>query len=225
MAKKATQAKAATQVIDLTQGEQGVASREAASVRELQHEQALAAQVAEEQPVIGDGVMASTTAQGVQRTLTFTATTPGERGSTVFSHHGVELHVGNISHDGLLYLLTLGYTTSLTQVNAGEAKALRDEGIPEDEIKHRLRANMEERAGKIASGTIGSRVASATPKDADTKLLHTLAWAAIQRSNAKRGLADPKGSDKALAIARFLETPAGAAVRGQADAMAALDLD
>lgn len=158
----------------------------------------------------------------LERTLGWTA----ESRTLKHESTGIELDIASIAPAGLLYLIRLGYTTSLTQVNAGKAsEAEGDTKNPATPFYKRAAA----RADRIMHGTVrgggGNGGNSASPRDADTKLLHTLAWAAIQRSNKKRGLPDAKGTDKPLAIARFLLTPAGAAVAQQAEAMAALDLD
>ena len=46
-----------------------------------------------------------------------------------FAFHGCKVDVSSISKAGLLYLLRLGFTTSLTQCNAGVASAGKEEGL------------------------------------------------------------------------------------------------
>jgi hypothetical protein len=142
----------------------------------------------------------------------------------VLKAHDCNVDISSINEDGLRYLLVLGFTTSLTQCNAGVATAARELGKSDVEVQAELAANRQERLQKICAGTIGSRVAG--PKiSADDKLLRDFAWAAITREYAKAAKPLPKDKGaKNSEIDALLAGPRGDVIRRQVEAFT-VDLD
>jgi len=133
---------------------------------------------------------------------------PGE--DREFEFHGAKVDVSSITPAGLIYLIGLGYTTSLTQCNAGVATAMRDEGRSADEIAEKLAANREARLQKICDGTIAVRGGgSGSPrKDLEQRLLEDVAWSALQVIYARNKAKLPsKAGEKAKAISDYLSIP------------------
>ena len=127
-----------------------------------------------------------------------------------FAFHGCKVDVSSISKAGLLYLLRLGFTTSLTQCNAGVASAGKEEGLLPQAINASLVANREERLQKICDGTIGQRApgtGGGSRKTLDEKILNDLAWSTLtviyNRNKAKL----PVGPSRAVAISDYLAKP------------------
>ena len=140
----------------------------------------------------------------------FTVTLDFPAAARKFAFHGCKVDVSSISKAGLLYLLRLGFTTSLTQCNAGVASAGKEEGLKPEQINASLVANREERLQKICDGTIGQRApgtGGGSRKTLDEKILHDLAWSTLtviyNRNKAKL----PVGPARAVAISDYLAKP------------------
>ena len=128
----------------------------------------------------------------------------------VFACHGHKVDVSSISKAGLLYLLRLGFSTSLTQCNAGVASAGKEAGLKPEEISASLVANREERLQKICDGTIGQRAPSTgggSRKTLDEKILHDLAWSALTLIYTRNKAKLPVGPARAVAIFDYLAKP------------------
>jgi len=126
-----------------------------------------------------------------------------------FAFHGCKVDVSSITKAGLLYLLRLGFTTSLTQCNAGVASAGKEEGLKPEQISAKLVANREERLQKICDGTIGTRAAGTAPrgKTLDEKILNDLAWSALTVIYSRNGTKLPTGASRSVAISDYLAKP------------------
>jgi hypothetical protein len=128
--------------------------------------------------------------------------------SRTLEFHGVKVDISSIVPAGLIYLIGLGYSTSLTQCNAGVATAMRDEGKSQAEIDKALAENREERCQKICDGSITKRGGGQPKKALDSKLLDDMAWAGLQVIYKRNGAALPnKPGEKAVAIANYLTIP------------------
>ncbi len=153
---------------------------------------------------------ATTTESPAQRGEDFAVTLDFPAAQRAFSFHGCKVDVSSISKAGLLYLLRLGFTTSLTQCNAGVASAGKEEGLKPEQINASLVANREERLQKICDGTIGQRApgtGGGSRKTLDEKILNDLAWSTLtviyNRNKAKL----PVGPSRAVAISDYLAKP------------------
>ena len=153
---------------------------------------------------------ATTTESPAQRGEDFAVTLDFPAAARKFARHGCMVDVSSISKAGLLYLLRLGFSTSLTQCNAGVASAGKEAGLLPQEINATLVANRKERLQKICDGTIGQRAPSTgggSRKTLDEKILHDLAWSTLtviyNRNKAKL----PVGPARAVAIFDYLAKP------------------
>jgi hypothetical protein len=166
-----------------------------------------------------------TQAPPVSSEITFSTTLGFTQAESEMEFHGTKVDISSITPAGLKYLIGLGFTTSLTQCNAGQATAMREEGIPKDESELRLKANREARLQKICDGTIAQRGGSGAPKrDLEAKLLADMAWSGIQIAYGRTGAKLPTAAgEKALAIARWLEAP-GNRAKAQAQVTAMLSI-
>ena len=128
-----------------------------------------------------------------------------------FARHGCVVDVSSISKAGLHYLLRLGFSTSLTQCNAGVASAGKEAGLLPQEINASLVANREERLQKICDGTIGQRApgtgGGGSRKTLDEKILHDLAWSALTVIYSRNKAKLPVGPARAVAIFDYLAKP------------------
>jgi hypothetical protein len=130
-----------------------------------------------------------------------------------FTFHGAKVDVSSIKPEGLKYLIGLGFTTSLTQCNAGRATAMKEEGLPQAEIDSTLAANRDARLQKICDGSIaakgGGTGGGGGPRKAlDARLLEDMAWAGLQAIYSRNKAKLPKpGAEKAKAIADYLSLP------------------
>ena len=127
-----------------------------------------------------------------------------------FACHGRKVDVSSISKAGLLYLLRLGFSTSLTQCNAGVASAGKEEGLKPEQINASLVANREERLQKICDGTIGQRApgtGGGSRKTLDEKILNDLAWSILTVIYNRNMAKLPVGTDRAAAISAYLARP------------------
>lgn len=146
----------------------------------------------------------------VEETAGYAVTLDFPAAQREFSFHGCKVDISSISKAGLLYLLRLGFTTSLTQCNAGVASAGKEEGLKPEVINASLVKNREERLQKICDGTIGVRASGTggSRKNLDEKLLADLAWSALQSIYARNNAKLPtKAEEKAFAIQRYLDKP------------------
>ncbi len=153
---------------------------------------------------------ATTTESPALRGEDFAVTLDFPAAAREFTFHGCKVDVSSISKAGLLYLLRLGFTTSLTQCNAGVASAGKEEGLKPEQINASLVANRKERLQKICDGTIGQRApgtGGGSRKTLDEKILNDLAWSILtvlyNRSNAKL----PVGPARAAVISAYLAKP------------------
>ncbi len=153
---------------------------------------------------------ATGTESPAQRGEDFAVTLDFPAAAREFAFHGCKVDVSSISKTGLLYLLRLGFTTSLTQCNAGVASAGKEEGLLPQEINASLVANRDERLQKICDGTIGQRApgtGGGSRKTLDEKILNDLAWSTLtviyDRNKAKL----PVGPSRAVAISDYLAKP------------------
>ena len=153
---------------------------------------------------------ATTTESPAQRGEGFAVTLDFPAAQRVFACHGHKVDVSSISKAGLLYLLRLGFSTSLTQCNAGVASAGKEEGLLPQEIDATLVANRKERLQKICDGTIGQRAPGTggdSRKTTDEKILHDLAWSILTVIYNRSMVKLPVGSDRAAAISAYLARP------------------
>ena len=127
-----------------------------------------------------------------------------------FAVHGHKVDVSSISKAGLHYLLRLGFSTSLTQCNAGVASAGKEEGLLPQDIDAILVANRKERLQKICDGTIGKRApvpGGGSWKTRNEKILRDIAWS-ILTVIYNRSMAElPVGTDRTAAISAYLARP------------------
>ena len=153
---------------------------------------------------------ATTTESPAQRGEDFAVTLDFPAAAREFSFHGCKVDVSSISKAGLLYLLRLGFTTSLTQCNAGVASAGKEEGLLPQAINASLVANREERLQKICDGTIGQRApgtGGGSRKTLDEKILNDLAWSILTVIYNRSMVKLPVGPARAAAISAYLARP------------------
>ena len=153
---------------------------------------------------------ATTTESPAQRGEDFAVTLDFPAAARKFARHGCMVDVSSISKAGLLYLLRLGFSTSLTQCNAGVASAGKEAGLLPQEINATLVANRKERLQKICDGTIGQRApgtGGGSRKTLDEKILHDLAWSALTVIYSRNKAKLPVGPARAVAIFDYLAKP------------------
>jgi hypothetical protein len=111
------------------------------------------------------------------------------------SYGDFELDTESISQKGVAYLLQYGLTQSLSDVIAGKAKKLKDDGLDDDAIESALHTAQQTRFEAIVNGEVGQGRSGPRAKGLD-KVMFEVAEEALKVafSAAKKPWPTGKGS-------------------------------
>ena len=156
--------------------------------------------------------------------VTITLTFPATGRTLASSDDHFKVDVTSVAPAGLVYLMHLGFTTSLTQCISGDRKAYAESGVKdeatgemraytESEIVTMLRETQNERLDRICAGTVGAgggKRSAAAQVPLDEALLANFAHMDLLMTAARLGVKAPPAATSKQgkeAIAKHLADP------------------